>query len=368
MIISSMKSIESVPAPALGLLPAIHDAEVEDTPLVDGLPVLPLAENCKGRVFRNQTAKAITLPQTSKWPARSLEAGGVFGSDGRLFYKVRQKLGTTSFYPESFERTLYTFSFSPQDFSVGSEFELSRLFYFRLMANTTSAVWSVIFEIGVRSNQVTPALQFTMQGTLTSGSANVSISDPQLGSLFYRMVVTGNGIPSGLDGTTYIRSIDLSTSTLVLSSPATQSGAKALTFTAPVGPNLGDFIWLPPILEQQVLLTEMKTISPMGIWIKNWGDKYANPFRTISIDGDMETINDPVPDPNRNDLGYQGFSKLFDKATPVPIDRLPTDRDFLLRVRIGQFDTENSVADPKGYAAYMVRAIDDEEDAPATMT
>ena len=357
MIISSMKSIESVPTPALGLLPAIHDAEIEDVPLVDGQPSLPLAENCKGRVFRNQTAKAITLPQTSKWPARSLEAGGVFGSDGRLFYKVRQKQGTTSYYPESFERTLYTFSFSPQSFSFGSEFELSRLFYFRLLANTSSAVWSVIFEIGVRNDQTTPTIQFTMQGTLASGSANVAISDPQLGSLFYRMVVTGAGIPSGLDGTTYIKSIDLSAGTLVLSGPATQSGAKALTFTAPVGPNLGDFIWLPPLLEQEVLLTEMKTISPMGIWLKNWGDKNVR-----GPDGESS------PDPNRNDLGYQAFAKLFDKATPVPIDRLPTDRDFLLRVRIGQFDTENSVADPKGYAAYMVRAIDDEEDAPATMT
>ena len=357
MIISSMKSIESLPAPALGLLPAIHDAEVENTPLVDGLPVLPLAENCKGRVFRNQTAKAITLPQTSKWPARSLEAGAVFGSDGRLFYKVRQKPGTTSYYPESFEREIYNFSFSPQDFSVGSEFELSRLFYFRLMANTTSAVWSVIFEVGVRTNQATPTLQFTMQGTLSNGSANVSISDPQLGSLFYRMVVTGDGIPGGLDGTTYIKSIDLSTSTLVLSGPATQSGAKTLSFTAPVGPNLGDFIWLPPLLEQEVLLTEMKTINPLGIWIKNWGDKDVQ-----GPDGGSS------PDPYRNDLGYQGFAKLFDKAVPIPIDRLPPARDFLLRVRIGQFDTENSVADPRGYAAYMVRAIDDEEDAAATMS
>jgi len=357
MIISSMKSIESVPAPALGLLPAIHDAELEEVPLVDGLPVLPLADTCKGHVFRNQTAKAITLPQTSKWPARSLEAGGVFGSDGRLFYKVRQKPGTTSYYPESFERTLYTFAFSAQSFSAGSEFELSRLFYFRLMANTSSAVWSVIFEIGVRTDQTTPTLQLTMPGTLTSGSANVAIYDPQLGSLFYRMVVTGAGISSGLNGTTYIKSIDLASNTLVLSRPATESSEEELTFTAPVGPNLGDFLWLPPLMEQEVLLTEMKTINPMGIWLKNWGDKNVQ-----GPDGRN------APDPYRNDLGYQGYAKLFDKATPVPLDALPTDRDFLLRVRIGQFDTENSVADPKGYAAYMVRAVDDEEDAPATMS
>jgi len=357
MIISSMKSIESVPVPALGLLPAIHDAEVEEVPLVGGVPVLPLAEACKGRVFRNQTLKAITLPPTSKWPARSLGAGGVFGSDGRLFYKVRQKPGTTSYYPESFERTLYTFAFSPQSFSVGSEFELSRLFYFRLMANTSSAVWSVIFEIGVRTNQATPTLQLTLPGTLTSGSASVEIYDPQLGSLFYRMVATGTGISSGLDGTTYIKSIDLATSTLVLSRPATASGEQDLTFTAPVGPNLGDFLWLPPLMEQEVLLTEMKTINPMGIWLKNWGDK-----NVLGPDGNS------APDPYRNDLGYQGYVKLFDKSAPVPLDALPTDRDFLLRVRIGQFDTENSVTDPRGYAAYMVRALDDEEDAAASMS
>jgi hypothetical protein len=32
-----------------------------------------------------------------------------------------------------------------------------------------------------------------------------------------------------------------------------------------------------------------------------------------------------------------------------------------MRVRLGQFDTENNVADPKGYAAYVVRGKEDRE-------
>lgn len=358
MIISSMRDITSVPVPALGLLPAVHDAEVENVPLVEGIPNLPAADSCKNRVFRNQTSKEIILPSTSKWPARSLAAGGVFTSDGRLFYKVRQKPGTTSFYPESFERIVYTFSFTTQSFSPGSEFDFSRLFYFRLIANNTAAVWTVIFEIGIRVDQIAPSLTINLPALLTSGSAVISITDPRLGSLFYRMVVTGSGIPGGtLDGTTFIKSIDLSASTLTLSQAATVSGERSLTFTAPVGANLGEIVWLPPLLEQQVLLTEMKTVNPMGIFLKNWGDNMV-----LGPDGQS------APDPLRNDLGFQGFAKAFDKAAPVPKDSLPTSGNFFLRLRIGQFDTENTVADPKGYAAYMIRAMNDEEDAPATMS
>lgn len=352
MIISELTEISAVPTPALGLLPALHDAEVEDTVFgVNGEATLPTAQAAKGRVFRNQGDKAIILPSAGKWPARNLAPGELYGSDGRLFYRVVNKAGTTSYYPQHFERNIYTFSFTAKTFPIGDVFEFQRFFYFRLIANNTTAVWSVIFEIGERIEQAQPALVYEIPAVLTSGQKTIQISDPRLGSLVYNMVVTGTGVPVGLDGTTYVAGINVAAGTVSLTRAATQSGTRALTFTAPVGPNLNTWRWLPPLLEEQVVLTDMKSMNPLGVWMKSWGDKN----RTFP-DGTV------VADPNRNDYGFEGYAKLFNQSYPVRHESLPSSSEFLLRLRIGQFDTENGVADPRGYAAYVIRS--DQEDSP----
>jgi len=94
----------------------------------------------------------------------------------------------------------------------------------------------------------------------------------------------------------------------------------------------------------------MKSMNALGIWLKNWGDKE----RRLP---DGTTISDPY----RNDLGFEGYAKIYDKSVAVPLDSLPEGYEFMLRVRIGQFDVED-VSDPKGFAAYVVRAGDDPED------
>ena len=342
MIINTLKTLDSVPSPALGLLPAIHDASVEDVPLVGSNASLPNASDARGRVFRNQTNASIVLPATSRWPARSLEPGATFGSDGRLFYKVRNKLGTTSFYPESFERTVYNFSFTRKSFPPGGVFELNRLFYFRLIANTSTAVWSVIFEVGMRTDQVLPKSEYTIDATLVQGASMVTVPVNRAVDIVQMMVVSGSGIPEGLDGTTKVLWVDVADGKVYLTKPATQSGVKSLKFTAPVGPNLGDYVWLPPMLEESVVLTEMKSMNPLGILLKNYGDK--NGIAT------------------RNEYGFEAYAKLYDKAISCPMESLPTGADFIMRVRIGQFDTENSVSDPRGYAAYLIRDVKDPDD------
>ena len=381
MIISSLTDIAAVPTPALGLLPALHDAEVEDTVFTEGgEATLPTPQAAKGRVFRNQGDKPIILPSAGKWPARNLAPGELYGSDGRLFYRVVNKAGTTSYYPQHFERNVYTFSFSSKTFPLGEVFEFERFFYFRLIANNTTAVWSVIFEIGERIEQPQPAFVLEIPAVLTSGQKTIQISDPRLGSLVYNMVVTGDGIPGSppppnhiffadneaspppgmfssgpLDGTTYIAGIHLASGTVTLTKAATQSGTKTLTFTAPVGPNLNDWRWLPPLLEEQIVLTDMKSMNPLGIWIKNWGEK-TKTFPDGSV----------VADPYRNDFGFEGYAKLFNQSYPVRHESLPSSSEFLLRLRIGQFDTENDVADPRGYAAYVIRS--NQEDDPGADT
>ena len=336
MIITSLKSLTQLPEPALGLLPAIHDADVEDFLPGAGLPTTMAG---KGRVFVNKTGAQVVLPPSGRWPARGVAVGDLFGSDGRLFYSLVPKIGTTSFYPKSFERNIYTFSFAPSSFPPGGEdITLKRYFYVRLIGNNTSAVWSVIFEAGVRRDDVDPTRRHVVEAEIVRGSATVSIASTILSGLGPRMIVTGGGIRGGLE-TTYIKSIDLESGTLVLSLAPTESGVRELTFASAPGPNIGDITWLPPILEQQIFLTDLRSENGLGIVLSNSKD--------ISI--------------GTNELGYSGKRFIYDRVTNADKDSLPTKSTFLLRVRIGQFDTENSVADPKGYAAYMVRGEEDRE-------
>ncbi|NBQ48028.1 MAG: hypothetical protein EBU33_06200, partial [Sphingobacteriia bacterium] len=335
MIITTLNSLDSLPQPALGLLPAIHDVDVENVPLVATKPVLPVASVATGRVFVNQTSEKIILPSYGKWPVRNLAPGELFGSDGRLFYKMKKRLGTTSFYPDSFERNIYNFTFTGKSFPIGESFEFKRNFFFRLFANTTIAVWNVIIEIGMRVDDVLPSYSTTINSTLVSGSSILTVPLADIGKIRERSLVSGVGIPSGLDGVPAVLALDAATGSVVLSHNVTVSGVNAITFTAPVGSNLGDYVWLPALLEEEVVLTEMKTMNPFGIVLKRWAAK------------------DGVT--SRNNEGYEAFSLSYNRSINCKIESLPTGDNFVLRVRLGYFDTQNSVSDPRGYVAYLIK-------------
>ena len=339
MIITQLNSLDSLPQPALGLLPAIHDAEVEDIPIVSGKPQLPLAANAKGKVFVNQTLEKIVLPIYGKWPVRYLFPGNLVGSDGRFFYKVQNKLGTTSFYPDSFERTVFTFTFSGKSLAIGETFEFKRNFFFRLFANTTIAVWRVIFEIGMRIDDVSPTYATTINATLVSGSSILTVPLADIAKIRERSLVSGVGIPSGLDGVPLVLALDAATGSVVLSHKATGSGVKAITFTAPVGENIKDYVWLPPLLSEEIVLTEIKTKNPLGVVLRRWAEK----------GGEL----------TRNDFGFDGYALTYGKSASCKLESLPTGDNFVMRVRLGGFDTQNSVPDPRGYAAYLIKDIDD---------
>jgi hypothetical protein len=331
MFIQSLQEVKSLPAPPLGLLPAIHDATVVG---VQSLPTSPE----KGVVFRNDANGPINLPATGKWPTKRVEPGEFFGHDGRFLYPVLNRPGTTSFYPKSFDRIVYTFSFNGSTLPVGNSFAFERLFNFRLIANTSLALWSVFFEIGVRDDDVSPDIIITRAATLTAGQKTISLQD--ISGIDYRMLVTGQGIYSDIDGSTFV--MNAANGVVTLSRPATQSGTFQITFKADTGPNIGVVKWLPPIMEYVVPLTDLKSVNPLGMVITNHGEK-----KGIS---------------SRNDIGMEAFWKKFDKAQAASLDSLPETNEFYLRVRLGNFDTENNVTDPRGYVAYTVRAISDPED------
>jgi hypothetical protein len=151
LLTSSPKELKSLPQPALGLLPAVHDASV--TPWTSGALPAPVA----GSVLRNDAASAMPLPAYGGWPAASVPPGGYAGSDGNLWYPVVHRAGTTSYYPQAFERRLYTLAFSAFSLPLKASFDLARAFDFRLFANSTDATWRVVWEIGLRTDQTTPA-------------------------------------------------------------------------------------------------------------------------------------------------------------------------------------------------------------------
>lgn len=250
MFITDLKNVPSLPSPALGLLPAVHDPDIDV--LVDPwTPVTP--QSAAGQVWQNSTSAPFDFAEAAGWPAFRVRPGQYFACDGRCFYEVTRHLATNSFYPAVFERTLFTVSITPRILPLGGSIRLERGFGFRLFNNVSNAVWHVIWEIGLRTS------------------------------------LTGPGI----------------------------------------GPNLEGFDWLPPMVDQEIVLTDIETWHGLGVVIQN--------TRT----------------------GYVGTQLAYDRTIGAPEGSMPPgdENDFVLRCRLSLFDTEDSVTDPRGYVAYTASDI-----------
>ena len=90
-----------------------------------------------------------------------------------------------------------------------------------------------------------------------------------------------------------------------------------------IGPNLEGFNWLPPMLDQEILITDIETYHGLGVIIQNKADAYI------------------------------GTQLVYDRTIGAPEGSMPTTSDFVMRVRLGKFDTEDNVADPRGFVAYL---------------
>lgn len=248
MFITDLKAVQSLPSPALGLLPAVHDAEVDE------IATPPAAWNPQadaGKVFENATGQPLVIAEFGGWPGLRLRPGQLFASDGRCYYEVTRHGSTASYYPSHFERTLFTLHITPQMLPLGARLRFERAFCFRLFNNVSNAVWRVIWEAGVRTSVTGPA----------------------------------------------------------------------------IGPNLEGFTWLTPLLDQEVVLTDIESWHGLGVVISN----------------------------GRN--GFEAVQLLYDRTLGSPEGSLPAAPDFALRCRLSLFDTEDSVSDPRGYAAYCALDI-----------
>lgn len=162
IVTGGIETITNLPSPALGLLPAVHDAEVETyvTNAIDEdtgeIVTNPLPPPTPGRVLLISES-AVSLPAYGSWPAQRAQPGQFAASDGRFWFRARRYQQTNSFYPEVFERSLYSFAFTAVSLPLRQRWSLGRDFDFRLFSNNTDAVWNVVWEVGDRTAETTPA-------------------------------------------------------------------------------------------------------------------------------------------------------------------------------------------------------------------
>lgn len=200
--VEGLDKVTELPAPALGLLPAVHDSTVS---MFTGTSVVYGTSASGGQTITIRAADlpspqasqvlqvsggAATIPAVNSWPAQVVPMGSFVGSDGRFWFPVRRHKATNSYYPEIFERTLYTFSFTAYSLPANIWWNHNRAFDFRMFNNNTDAVWNVVYEIGETQAQASPA---------------------------------------------------------------------------PVGPNLLGYVWREPLIDEQVHITDIKTTHLFGV-------------------------------------------------------------------------------------------------------
>jgi hypothetical protein len=150
MLIKGLDKIDSLPAVTSGLLPAIHDASPSDALVTD-----PVA--AAGQVYRNATTASLTLPAALGRPATTVDPGGFYGSDGRLFYPVERAAGTNSFYPLELTRDLFSVYVAEEMFPQAATLRLSFDLALRTFSSNTMAQWVVVLQIGQRASDTSPA-------------------------------------------------------------------------------------------------------------------------------------------------------------------------------------------------------------------
>jgi len=141
----------SVRAPYL--LPAIHDATVDDVTAVPGSP-----SGNAGKVYRNNAAPDLLVaPGGRVRSATAVRQNEFFGCDGRGFYKVSRDAATNSYYAAAFERELWMLFINDLQLRVGKVFEVQ----FGVQALTAHSIsraqWALRIERGTAPQDTTPS-------------------------------------------------------------------------------------------------------------------------------------------------------------------------------------------------------------------
>ena len=334
MLIKDVSNVLQLPQPSLGLLNAVHVnsplpiSGIQD--VNDKLPSVPPVANL---VYVNDTPKVIELPAAGAYPARPLYPNEFTGTNDYLFYKVVNRTSNT--------RQIITcangvFTSVP----INNGITNGQIARFSGFVGTTGFNSEEDYTI-VNLEENTFQIQDSQGNLITNASADIagwvhtyrtnSYYPAHFERVAYSISFNGTSLRIG-NSFTLTKSFTFRTvgaSSPVLWNVIFEFGIRTIKSTpAPLGPNLAEYEFLPPALEQQIVITDLPSTHSLGINFQKTGKTgldYMTGKRLI----------------------YSGAVNLIPGTYPV------TD-DFILRIRVGNFDIQDNVASPAGYVAYMI--------------
>jgi hypothetical protein len=144
--------LEGLPPRAPFMLPAVHAAGVTTLPTT-----LPIAQDVGGTVYVNEGSAEVDLPGDGGLRSTFVAPGGFAASDGRLLYAVNRWGSTNSYYPASFERTLFAFAVNDQMLAINRRLQCMFGIEAQLVGATCKAQWVLSIELGVFESESAPA-------------------------------------------------------------------------------------------------------------------------------------------------------------------------------------------------------------------
>lgn len=145
-------SVAKLPPRAPYLLPAVHDAAVDN---VTAVPAS--ATGNAGKVYKNNAAPDLLVASGGRIRSSVVKQNELFACDGRGFYKVQRDAATNSYYPAAFERELWMLFISDQMLRVGKTFELQFGVQILTALATSRAQWTLRIEKGTAPQDTSPA-------------------------------------------------------------------------------------------------------------------------------------------------------------------------------------------------------------------
>lgn len=323
----SAQLVRTFPAAAVrppGLLPAIRDTSVTTFTSAD-LPGSPSV----GNVYQNTGAAAVLVPGGLGRRGRALAVNEYAGWDGRVWYHVtRGSASSTSFFPTDFhEEMIAPITFERDTWRAAQQFVVEFDLAVQLLRASSNAQWLLVIEHGAvpsETDATATAIDLTTAGTgthtayfngtaLGTFTANATTNvltltgTPPADGDVLQVANAGGALPGGLLALTDYVVRDYTAGTFKLA---------PLTTTL----SLRDVEWNPtPMLTQRLAVSALRQTRRFGCRVLR---SAANVMSAEQMKSAAWSVADSTP------------------ATPR----------FALRVRLIDFDTENSVTGATGYA------------------
>jgi len=329
MLISDLTAVPQLPQPSLGLLNAIHTTTARNISEIlanDG--TLPAAHTVSNQVFLNDTGDSVTLPASGNWPTRILNDGEYVGVNSTLYYKVINK-PTNTFQIVSVANGVFTTALASPSIANG---QTAKFCGFKNPSGFANNETHTIQNLSGNTFKIVgaPSASADIAGWIHTNHTN-SYYPAAFDRTAFSVSISASGLPIG---DTFTLSRVFTARTIAAATAASwcvvfEFGVRKDKATpAPIGPNIEEYDFLPPALEQQLILTDLTTTNALGITFTKTG-KDGDDFMT-------------------------GSRLIYSRALNLIPGTYPTTNDFILRIRMCQFDIQDNVTDLSGYVAYTI--------------